>query len=90
MEGDVGWAVEIAGRKGEEGQKEGEQVHETGSPDKIFFSYVYFRSIPSKPSHPFLYPSLALFLSLRLPFRFGSLSVFQYTVFRKSLPSVIT
>jgi len=68
MEGDVGWAVEIAGRKGEEGQKEGEQVHETGSPDKIFFSYVYFRSIPSKPSHHFLYLSLALFYLSVYPF----------------------
>lgn len=70
--------------------KKREKVHETGSPDKIFFSYVYFRSIPSKTSHPFLCLSSALFLSLRLPFCFGILSVLWYTVFRKSLPTIIT
>lgn len=43
MEGDDGWAVrEISWRRKEEERMEKGQAHETGSPDKIFFSSVYF------------------------------------------------
>lgn len=49
-----------------------------------------FARFPLNPPYPFLYSSLALFLSLRLPLRFGTLSILRHTVFRESLLTVIT